>query len=49
MYRFKMESEKIEHFRDAENIQEWTKGQTLQHAAGVFWRVTVPVVSDISK
>lgn len=44
-----MESEKIEHFRDAENIQEWTKGQTLQLAEGVFWWVTMPVVSDISK
>lgn len=39
----------MEHFRDAENIQEWTKGQTLQLAAGVFWWVTMPVVSDISK
>lgn len=44
-----MESEKIEHSRDAENIQEWTKGQTLQFAAGVFWWVTMPVVSDTSK
>lgn len=44
-----MESEKIEHSRDAENIQEWTKDYTLQLAAGVFWWVTMPVVSDISK
>lgn len=36
MYRFIMESENIEQFRDAENIQEWTKGQTLQLAPGVF-------------